>query len=463
MNHSGVITWYSMLRVTITLLVIVLPSCTRQEEEPPRAVASSPRTSSPAFHVMAGRPTHDSIVLNVITDQDRAWHVSYGTDPDSLNVTLPAVRSVPRQPCEMILGPLKSSTRYYYEIDTVNPLADRDGSVRGTFHTRREKASSFLFTITSDSHLVPYRPLSPDTPFARIVQLIAEVPIDFHVTLGDEAMIHAPRHVIKNQRDADAVYLNFREHYAPLTLKAPFFYAIGNHEGEGWIHKSFGLCRRLAKLSTGSRRRYVPSPLPGTYHEGAGGTGNYFAWSWGDALFVVVEPFTSSTTNPQEPTSWTLGQEQLTWLEGVLKSSPARWKILFQHHLVGGSPFPHHYGPYGDYKNYGRGGGSFARVGEQGRIHALMKRSSGQIVFKGHDHVYAHEVIDGIHYTTCPRNGSVKGHKPLWTEKEGFETLYPDGFDSASGFLRVAVSSSSLMVDYVDESGSIRDRFKVTE
>ena len=223
---------------------------------------------------------------------------------------------------------------------------------------------------------------------------------DFHVTLGDEGMTHGPKFIAKDQQSADLSYLNFCDHYATFAKIAPFFYCIGNHEGEGFIGESFGHSYHLAKISRNARLKYIPNPLPGTYPQGGSRNSNYFAWTWGDALFIAIDPHTYSTTKPKSPEDWTLGNDQMKWLESVLMNSNEKWKILFQHQLVGGSRFSQNYSSYGHFRNYGRGGSSFARVGEQKKIHDLMVKYGGNIIFKGHDHIYIDEEADGIRYIT---------------------------------------------------------------
>ena len=79
---------------------------------------------------------------------------------------------------------------------------------------------------------------------------------------------------------------------------------------------------------------------------------DYYAWEWGDALFVVIDPYWSSpvavdtvfgqsgdagngarTTNKWEVTH---GDDQYFWLKRTLEESRAKWKFVFAHHLLGG-------------------------------------------------------------------------------------------------------------------------------
>jgi len=102
-------------------------------------------------------------------------------------------------------------------------------------------------------------------------------------------------------------------------------------------------------------------------------------------------------------------------------------------------------------------------VGEQERVHELLRRHGGKIIFKGHDHVYVHEIVDGIHYLTCARNSGFRGRNPRWIQQTGFEELYPGGFDLTPGYHRVTVSPRSLEVELVDEEGRVCDAFVIED
>ena len=45
---------------------------------------------------------------------------------------------------------------------------------------------------------------------------------------------------------------------------------------------------------------------------------NYYAWEWGDALFVVIDPYMYTKTKPEW--GWSLGLEQYNWLKKTLSN-----------------------------------------------------------------------------------------------------------------------------------------------
>ena len=79
---------------------------------------------------------------------------------------------------------------------------------------------------------------------------------------------------------------------------------------------------------------------------------DYYAWEWGDALFVVIDEYQYTMNLPYTPAagegtddsvtgnqwSWTLGQQQYNWLKQTLENSDAKYKFVFSHHMLGGIP-----------------------------------------------------------------------------------------------------------------------------
>jgi hypothetical protein len=227
-----------------------------------------------------------------------------------------------------------------------------------------------------------------------------------------------------------------------------------------------------------ARKRHYLNPLPDTYAEGGENDGwrgdprskttggadegngsplqNYFAWTWGDALFVVLDVHRYTNiggTTPRMPSQWTLGPAQLAWLRAVLTASQARWKFVIAHHLVGGYAWsPEGHSRVTGY-TYGRGGARYARVGEQALITELMQRTGAQFFLYGHDHVYAHQQAEGIHFVCCGRPTRLSRRwwrNPGWREAYGdVNKRDPHDFYAAIGYTRLTIAPGSVRVEYV--------------
>jgi hypothetical protein len=214
-----------------------------------------------------------------------------------------------------------------------------------------------------------------------------------------------------------------------------------------------------------ARKILFPNPFPDGFYGGAeqmepfvGQRQNYYAWEWGDALFVVLDPYWYSCVKPDKNGdywSMTLGREQYDWLHSVLGKSRQRWKFVFCHNLVGGLYADGHWRggaeAAGDFELGGRNqdgswGFDIHRPGWGQPIHQLLIQYRVNIFFHGHDHFYARQELDGVIYQLLPQPNVPKftlGSKPAqYSYRSG--TILP-----GSGYLAVAVTDSAVRIDYV--------------
>jgi hypothetical protein len=217
---------------------------------------------------------------------------------------------------------------------------------------------------------------------------------------------------------------------------AAHFPVIGNWDGENGDYTEEEIQR-----SREQRLWCVPGPTPTTYPQGGSEHQDYYAFTWGDALFVVLNVMTYTPTShllstyPGVADDWTLGDAQLAWLMDTLQQATSRWRFLMIHHAVGGAA-----GTEAD-SAYGRGGGQAAYVGEQALVHQLMLDYGVQIFFYGHDHVFTDIVVDDIHYTLP---GSAGAPWKFSTYETGYLEYWED-----SGYARVHVTADETTVDFV--------------
>ena len=147
------------------------------------------------------------------------------------------------------------------------------------------------------------------------------------------------------------------------AVSVPIFSTPGNHEQEeGWNLDEVGrrtAASRPARRSSPRRARPTAPSTPANsdplsaideatygdeYRE------DYFAWTWGDALFIVIDTFEYTSQNPYgnvagegsndpqtgDQWNWTLGKTQYNWLKSTLEGSTAKYKFVFSHQMVGG-------------------------------------------------------------------------------------------------------------------------------
>jgi 3',5'-cyclic AMP phosphodiesterase CpdA len=247
-------------------------------------------------------------------------------------------------------------------------------------------------------------------------------------------------------------YLSYRQLMGETLGNTAHFATIGNWEGENGSYTEEEIMRSLEQ-----RLIYLPGPAPGDYPEGGSVNQDYYAFTWSDALFIVLNVMTYTPTQhllstyPGYPDDWTLGEEQLLWLQQTLENATAKWRFLFIHHTVGGNA--------GDASNsgYGRGGGRAAYVGEQAVVHDLMLEHRVQIFFYGHDHVFTDMVVDGIHYALPGSAGAP------W-KFSSYDTGYEEGtYWTDSGYGQVTVTPSEVTVTFIAMGGEEVLSFTVDE
>jgi hypothetical protein len=406
-------------------------------------------------------PTSNGFGLNVVLragdPQALRAHVRKADTTAWTQLGAPASRA--SDLAEWSVSELDAGQRYEYEIVAVGPI---DGGADqllffGSATTRRDPGTAFTFSILTDSHIQPCDPLPAGTEICAddflspnedtLLSVAADIrkdDPDFLIHMGDMLDYHLFGFNVPppDSRWARLAYLNYRRLLGPTAGNAAHFPTIGNWEGESGYDSP-----EVIQRSSSQRMLYVPGPGAGTYPEGGSPNQDYYAFTWGDALFVVLNVMTYTPTphlltgDGERPDDWTLGAAQRAWLESTLAAATSKWRFLFIHHPVGGNA--------GDDANtdYGRGGGRAAYVGEQAEVHRMMLEYGVQVFFYGHDHVFTDMVVDGIHYTLP---GSAGAPWKFDTYLTGYTEYWPD-----SGHGRVRVSPDAVQVDLIAVGGTL--------
>ncbi|MDI9549151.1 MAG: metallophosphoesterase, partial [Chloroflexota bacterium] len=456
---------------------------------PVPAQAASPITFT--GDELLGKPTDDSITVNIVPDSTIEYHYQYGVSSGTYTGQTSNTTATGGQPHEIVISGLAPNTKYYYRMRYHAPGgAGDDWVVRGehSFWTQRTPGSAFKFTVTSDSHA------GYNAQYQKAIANVRADEPDFHLDLGDTFMLDG----YNSQSAVNNRYLEQRD---PLYMdgighSAPIFLASGNHEEEeGWNLDDSPFSKGVASIQ--ARKAYFPTPTDdGSFYSGNTDPlaaideatygdelrEDYYAWEWGDALFVVIDPFQytmnlsynpgtagEGTDDPLDGDqwSWTLGAEQFDWLKQTLESSNAKYKFMFSHQMVGGIPRDISVNLAG----YVRGGAEAAGYFEWGGknadgsdgwaahrdtnvfgtkpIHQLMVENGVSAYFHGHDHQYVYETRDGIVYQEVPSPSMTgSGFDGIYTAEttEEYETLamYP-----STGHLRVTVTPGQATVEYV--------------
>jgi len=426
------------------------------------------RVPDHAADVVLARPTPTSITVSLIVYREARVFVAYGTQEGDLPGKTEAVGVAPGSPQSIVIAGLLPDTRYVYEVRSASPSAGASAPiVSGTFRTARPPGRGpFVFTVTADSHLDDR--VAPEVYQRTLNAARADGP-DFHVDLGDTFMTE--RHA--DRQSAARQYLAQRYYFGQLARSAPLFLVLGNHDGEG--RRWAGNADSLAVWANGLRKRHFPNPVPDAYYTGnaslephAGLLEDYYAWRWGDALFVVLDPFWySGRRGGDDGWAWTLGQEQYQWLARTLAGSDARFTFVFIHHLVGGDQQARggaeasRFFEWGGASANGTSGFASRRSGWDLPIHDLLVKHRATAVIHGHDHFYAHQERDGLAYQAVPQPGDARGGSARAAGAYGYTAGTLLG---GTGYLRVTVGADGAAVDYIDvsgpgSSGRVADRY----
>jgi len=424
------------------------------------------------------RPTDTSVTAHVVVDAAREIYLQYGTTSGGYSDETGIFMTTANEPLNAVIDGLDPNTKYYYRIGH-RAVGGSTWTYRDehTFHTQRPPGSTFTFAITSDSHVNIL--LGIASIWQQTLSNVANDNPEFLIDLGDTFNVDN----IGSAQGARDGYLFQRSstYFGGIGHSIPLYLAIGNHEQEeGWhISDPTG---PVALWCTNARKRYFPNPIPDDFYSGNTDTHpdldgdqlheDYYAWTWGDALFIVLDPFWYSETKPftgnigggensdtgsGDRWDWTLGLTQYNWLRQILENNNSAFKFIFMHHMTGGTQDYIREGayavPFCEWGGYNEDGTTYAfttrRPGWYKPIHELLMENGVSAVFHGHDHQYAYEMRDGIVYLSMPSAGFSGNGFNLYSESNSLTIkVLP-----SSGHLRVTVSPSQASVDYVQTSG----------
>jgi hypothetical protein len=401
---------------------------------------------------LLGRPTDVSVTVLLAADEPIEAFVEYGQQ----SAPFAHRTGIVAEPVSIVIEGLEPDADYVYRLHFRRPgEPDFATGQQHTFHTARPPGSCFTFAVEADPHLDSNT--SPEL-YARSLQNVLAYHPDFLIDLGDNFMSEK---LAKTRDEVLARVLLLRSYFEQVCHSVPLFLVLGNHEGESGSALD-GSADNVAVWDTTLRKTYFPNPEPDGFFTGDGSNQPFvgsresiYAWEWGDVLFVVLDPYWFTTAKPGGGSdNWarTLGREQYLWLQRVLTTSHARFKLVFIHNLVGGldsnmrggaeaAPFYEWGGKNAD----GSWGFDIQRPGWGRPIHDLLVESGVNIVFHGHDHMYARQELDGVVYQEVPQPGW-----PGLTLQNPAAYGYVSGvLLPSSGHLRVTVTPANLKVEYV--------------
>ena len=413
-------------------------------------------TWAQTHNIILGRPTDTSITVSIQFSADLEFYLEYGTQPGNYTHTTPTVNHNFIKPDEIELHNLFPNTRYFYRVQSKLPTKSTfTPSQEYNFHTQRPPGSSFTFTIEADEHLYDKKGIANMYKVTLANQ--AKDKPDFMLSLGDIfGDDHYPFTITTTE--IDALHKNYRPFLGAITHSIPFYVCLGNHEGEMDYYLLKNPGNNLAHHSTYYRKYYYPNPYPNSFYSGNNTKEpygidlpeNYYAWTWGDALFVVMDVYRDQCDTSAKPGgwAWSLGKPQYDWLKATLEGSTAKHKLVFAHHVSGqgrGAIVQAKYYEWGGLDKNNTNTFSTKRPGWAKPIHQLFVDNGVDIFFQGHDHLFAHEIMDGVTYQEVP----MPSDSTYMIGKLANADAYTSDTLDGTGHIRVTVNNACITVDYI--------------
>lgn len=457
-------------------------------------------TSSFVATELLGKPTDTSVAIKVVPTSAIQLALQYGTSSGDYSLQTAPYNATAGQPVEAAIQGLSPNTKYYYRMiyDADGSITDGDFETRAehSFWTQRAEGSTFSFDITTDGHVGIQ--IGNEAAWQTTLNNVAADNPDFVIELGDSVAMDAGSGGSIARGDtaaAEQVYKAVLTEFNRVSASAPVFLLPGNHEQQEAWHLIAPLSTSLPIMGKNAEKKYFLNPVPGAFYSGdtrtiaeLGGdhlVQDYYAWEWGDALFVVISPYWTTVTKPyttavgggEDDTTgsgdrwdWTLGEDQFSWLKSTLADSNAKYKFVFSHQITScnGMTSP-------DMVNYGHGGLDAANFAEWGGyntdgstwawdserpgwgsqpIRQMMEANGATAFFHGHDHQMAYEALNGVVYQAVP-SASFSGSFGNFTTGDTFafgastgKTVWADETEGP-GRLKVTVGPDEATVDFI--------------
>lgn len=403
-----------------------------------------------------GRVSAHSVTVSVRTETPREVFVEWGTTPGTYSGKTAAVKTTGAEPVNLRVDGLPSDSAIFYRVqERVGTAFTARKEYR--FQTARSPGKPFTFLIEADPHLDEN---SEAEIFSNTLSHMENERADFLLDLGDTFMCE--KLIPQNEERVLARHALMRDWFETITPSLPLFLVLGNHEGEfGWQDKKANAL--LPQWAMDARITWFANPVPDDFFTGNGTPAangrlpqNYYAFTWGDALIVVLDIYRHTPKKPsrRDTDMWaaTIGEEQYRWMRRTLEESRAPFKFVFSHQVAGGTQEGGrggvevaHLFEWGGMNRDGSRGFDEKRPGWGKPIHQVFMDTKVTAYFHGHDHLYARQMLDGIVYQECPQPSARNTMEPNHAEEYGYKggTILGN-----SGYLKVSIAPGKATVIY---------------
>jgi hypothetical protein len=393
----------------------------------------------PASAKLSGTPTSNSFTIAISATNAIRAYIEYGYSKSSIAGKTQSITIAKGSTQAVTVSNLKANSLIYYRVKyAIGTSLNYASLTQQSLKTASiQTISSNTFAIQADPHMDENS--SGEVYDGTLKQIVAASPA-FLMDLGDIFMVDKLQS--KTEANIRARFELMKGYYQKLG-NVPLKICLGNHDGE-LGYSSFN--------TKNYRKEYFPEQT---------GDLAYYSFTGPDQLHVVLDPFTYTVKNPTAVGwEWTLGKTQYDWLVETLKNSKEKHKFIYIHHLLVGDPQSRGgveiamKNEWGGKNNDGTNGFDANRPGWGKPIHQLLLDYKVGFVFKGHDHLYVKQELDGIIYQTVPQP-SHPGDK-INVNQYGYISGKGVG---GSGFLKVSTSGNQAKIDFILFDGKTADSY----
>ncbi len=409
---------------------------------------------------IVSRVTDNSATITLLFDSIVEVCALYGKKSGTLNKQTQWQSISAQQPAQVLISGVEANTQYFYSV-CYRKQGSTDSTIRNeySFHTQRPAGEAFTFVVQADPHMDNQ---SDTLVYVNCLKNQLNDKPDFMIDLGDVVMSDKLKNSSgKITHDTITKRTEFmRSYYALVCHSMPLYLVLGNHEGEaGWTLNNSA--ENVAIWNVTDRKKYFANPVPNSFYTGdetdnqfVGKRENYYAFTWGDALFIALDPYWYTKPKPDSLNGWrwTLGKAQYDWLKSTLEKSTAKFKFVFSHQLIGGDPDGRGGTEYANLYEWGGNNLDGTRGWEKNRpgwykpIKDLLTEHRVTIFFHGHDHFFGKQEKNCLIYQETPQ----PSHPNFQNAGQADDYGYHEGLILPnSGHLRVNVSPDGVRVDYV--------------
>lgn len=377
------------------------------------------------------------ITFSVEATETVKCYLEYGYAKDSLKNKSAILSISKKSPKNIVVSALTPGTVLFYRVRYLTSKSKSYLATQISSIKTDQVLSTNTFAVQADPHMDQNS--SAEVYLGTLKEVVKAAPA-FLMDLGDIFMVDKLQD--KSEKNIRERFELMKGYYGNLG-NVPLKITLGNHDGE----------LGYSKFNTKNyRKEYFPEQT---------GELAYYSFEGPGQLHIVLDPFTYTTENPKDDGwQWTLGKVQYDWLVKTLQTSTAPHKFIYIHHLLVGNAQSRggveiaHLNEWGGKSNDGSYGFDQYRPGWGKPIHTLLVENKVGFVFKGHDHLYVKQELDGIIYQTVPQP-SHPGDK-LDVKQYGYLSGKGVG---GSGFIKVRTEGAVAYVDFVKFDGSIGDSY----